>query len=647
MNWGRPEFLKLLWLLPLVIIVLIAVERRWWARIRMIPYLRNRSLLPGVPSRILSAIRICLATISAGLLLASLAQPRWGFDWSEVRYSGIDIVVAIDVSKSMDAEDSAPSRLKIAKRKLTDLLQMLRGDRIGIVAFAGAAFVQCPLTVDYQAVRIFVDLLDSDLIPVGGSSLAEAVQLSVRSLTDGGTDNSKSKAIILMSDGEDFGAEMAEAIKLAESNRISIFTLGIGTETGAPIPMEGGGFKKDENGNMVLTRLQTESLKKLAESTGGVYAAATIGDEDLNKIYVEPLRGKGQIGATAEREKIYHERFQWLLFGALLLMLLEWLIPPLIRRKDSKELNSRSQSIAIILIFLGMNLAGSFTTEALAEDDSDAGSRSETTVPTPGLEVEAFNQGVGQYRSGDFKGAEDKFKAAAQSSDPGLRAKALYNLGSARAQQGRFKESAAALDEALKLDPDNQRIKENLEFVRQQKEEQPPEQQKQDQEKSQESDQEDSDKDQNKQQEDSDQKQPDQQNPSQQPQPESSQQQSSSGEKGNKDQQENSGGQPSPQASPQADSGKTGEQKDSSEANQTAGASNSPQPASSEAPTLASSPGPSSGTQSGEPVQVQPGQISPQQAEQLLRSVDDKISKYLYRPEGTPKNPPKQGNKDW
>jgi Ca-activated chloride channel family protein len=645
MSWGRPEFLKLLWLLPLVLIVLLAVERRWWARIGLIPLGRNGSLLPGVPSRILSGLRIGLSLASAALLLASLAQPRWGFEWSEVRYSGIDIVVAIDVSKSMDAQDSPPSRLAIAKRKLTDLLQMLRGDRVGIVAFAGAAFVQCPLTVDYQAVRIFVDLLDSDLIPVGGSSLAEAVQLSVRSLTDGGADTSKSKSIILISDGEDFGAEMAESIKMAESNRISIFTLGIGTETGAPIPIEGGGFKKDAAGNMVLTRLQTDPLRTLAESTGGVYAQATIGDEDLQKIYIEPLRGKGQAGATAEREKIYHERFQWFLFGALVLMLLEWLIPPLVRRRESNRRGVQTHSAAVVLICMGLAWTTGFSlrSEALAQENDDSGAKSTEQTQLPTSDLEAFNQGVGQYRAGDFKEAEEQFKIAAQSPDPALRAKALYNLGSARAQQGRFKESAAALDEALKLEPDNQRIRDNLEFVRQQKEEQPPEQQKQDSDKSQDSNDQETQKDQEQKNQD-----PNQQNPSsQQPQPDSSQQPKQNNSNEKQESGQNSSGQPSPQPSAQNGVDQRQGQSESTPKPESAVASQSPQPGSSDAPALASSPGPSPGPDSGEGSQMQAGKISPQQAEQLLRSVDDKISKYLYRPEGTPKNPPKQGNKDW
>ena len=251
-------------------------------------------------------------------------QPRWGFQWEDIKRQGIDIMVAIDVSQSMLAEDIKPSRLERAKRKVYDLCRMLEGDRIGLIAFAGTSFVQCPLTLDYGAFKIFLDYLEPDLIPVPGTAIGQAIRAAINSFS---RRERTSKALIIITDGEDHEGNPLEAAQEAKKEGIRIFTIGVGQEGGAPIPMKdgSGGFKKDERGELVLSRLDEAALQKIALETGGSYVRSVTGDLDLNKIYQEDIRGtieKKELLST--RKKRWEERFQWFLFAAILLLGIEF-----------------------------------------------------------------------------------------------------------------------------------------------------------------------------------------------------------------------------------------------------------------------------------------------------------------------------------
>jgi Ca-activated chloride channel family protein len=589
--------------------------------------------MPGRLSIGRQGLRAALVVIAGASALLSLAQPRWGFEWSEVRSSGADIVIAVDVSKSMDAQDVSPSRLGVVKRKIQDLLKLMRGDRVGLVVFAGTAFVQCPLTIDYDAVMLFLDLLDSELIPVGGSALAEAVDISVRSLSEGGLSSSRGKAIILMSDGEDMGGELEAAIDLAVEKGVKVFALGIGTPSGGPIPLREGGFKKDQSGNMVLTRLQTAPLQQLAEKTGGAFALATPGDEDLMAVYATPLRGQGGGGTASEdRQKIWHERFQWLLFPALLLLLVEAVIAPLARRRT----RNTAAKAAVVLILLSGAWSGGWDRDLTAQAQTP---RAAEDRP----DIAEYNLGVEQYRSGDFETAAKHFGAAAQSTDESIRGKALFNLGNTRARLGQYRDAAAAYDEVLSIDPENQKARENRDYVRQLKEpEKPPK----------------SNDSQDSKQND----QSDQASSSPSPGPENQPHASpnaGSNNAGSPKPEPSAAQSPRPGASPEDNQGDSPQSQPSTGAaspvappEQKMATDGSPSPAASgtAAPELVEGPSSSPAADGGESgAAAMPGQISKQQAEQLLRGIDDKISRFMYRPEGAkpPEKPRNQPSKDW
>jgi Ca-activated chloride channel family protein len=259
-------------------------------------------------------------------ILVALCRPQYGFQWEEVKRKGVDILVAMDVSSSMLAKDVDPNRLERARREVIDLLALLQGDRIGLIAFAGIPYLQCPLTLDYGAMELFMNYLDTDLIPVPGTAIADAIRLATDVFQKR---QSKTKALILITDGEDHGGDPVAAAKEAKRSGVKIFTIGIGKEGGAPIPAaSGGGFRKDQQGNLILTKLDEKTLKEVALETDGAYVRSVTGDLDLEKIYLQEIRqGMEHVELKSSRRKRWEERFQWPLGFAMLFLFLEPFIP--------------------------------------------------------------------------------------------------------------------------------------------------------------------------------------------------------------------------------------------------------------------------------------------------------------------------------
>jgi Ca-activated chloride channel family protein len=325
MNLYQPDWLYLLLLLPLVVGI-------WWLAQRRLRQRLSR-FLGAAPSRLVvnarqprPVLRLLLLLVALAAIVVALARPRWGFEWREVSRQGVDIMVAIDVSQSMRAQDLSPNRLSRAKREIVDLLQLLEGDRIGLLVFAGVAFVQCPLTVDYQAVEMFLDHLSTDLIPVPGTAIGAAIRQATTSLTESDSDESAGKALILITDGEDHGSEPLAAAQAAKEAGIEIYTIGVGAREGAPVPSKDGGFVRDKSGQIVLSRLQDQELKEIAEVTDGRYVRSVSGDFDLDQIYFNSIKQNLTKGTLYEkRERLWYERFFWFSALAIFLLLIEML----------------------------------------------------------------------------------------------------------------------------------------------------------------------------------------------------------------------------------------------------------------------------------------------------------------------------------
>ena len=271
-------------------------------------------------------IKAAIVLVSLSLLLLALARPQFGTRIEIVKREGQDIFVALDVSLSMLAEDIRPSRLEKAKREVAQLIDRLEGDRIGLIAFAGEAFVQCPLTLDYGAARLFLSAMDPGLIPVPGTAIGAAVRKARDSFA---SEDRKSKVLIVITDGEDHLGGLDDVMAEAAEAGMIIYTIGIGTLEGIPIPDGGaegkGGFKKDRQGQVILTRLNEDALRRLAETTGGEHFTVTAGAVALDRLYAS-IAAMDKQELAAREVTLFDEKFQPVLGLSLILLCAEFFL---------------------------------------------------------------------------------------------------------------------------------------------------------------------------------------------------------------------------------------------------------------------------------------------------------------------------------
>ncbi|MGD8239670.1 MAG: VWA domain-containing protein [Armatimonadota bacterium] len=333
LRFENPETLHLLWAVGAAGLLIA-----WGARARARALARFGA--PALIARLAGSIsprrrraRAALVLVGMALVVLALARPQLGTRVETLQRRGIDIVVAVDCSESMAAEDVKPSRLETARREIRGLLSRLRGDRIGIVAFAGTAFTQCPLTLDYLAAEVLLDGLGTDLIPTPGTRLGPAIGTAIKAFQG---KPGKHKAIVLITDGEDHagaGSALAEPLAAAERAAeagVVIHTIGVGGARGEPIPLydDSGartGYKKDQSGKVVLSALNDRQLKRIASASGGRYYPAASGELGLDEIYRHLSRmEQKEIGTRRFTE--HAERYQWALVpGIVLLCIATWM----------------------------------------------------------------------------------------------------------------------------------------------------------------------------------------------------------------------------------------------------------------------------------------------------------------------------------
>lgn len=322
MTFARPWCLSLLALLPLLLLALVVEARtrkrrlRGFAQDELLERLTGK-IVPGSP--FLGALALLLG---AGCALVALAGPRWGVHYEEVRHKGVDIVVAVDTSPSMLASDVEPSRLERAKREVYDLLRALRGDRIGLAAFSGAAFVECPLTLDYAAVEMFLNELNPDLIPVPGTDIGSAIEASMKAFDFA---SNTDKVVILITDGEDNEGRGLKEAQKAAAGGVKVYVYGIGSAQGAPVPaLGGGGFMKDASGSLVMSKLDEKTLEAIASATGGRYVRSVSGDLDLDLLYYAGIKSATTARDLGTRKvQVFEERYQVFAVLAFLFLLYE------------------------------------------------------------------------------------------------------------------------------------------------------------------------------------------------------------------------------------------------------------------------------------------------------------------------------------
>jgi len=328
MQFGNPVLLWWLAAVPVVVLFLVWAFR---ARRRAL----ERFAAQPLAGRLAAAVRPVARRWKAVLLVAvvlfgvlAMAAPRWGFEWREVKRKGVDVFVLLDVSKSMLTEDVRPNRLAQAKFAVQDLTEKLKGDRVGLVAFAGVAFVQCPLTADYEAFRLTLKDADPRIIPRGGTAIGAAIRTALKGF---GEKEGRDRAIVLITDGEATEGDAAEAADEAAQAGVKIYAIGVGTAEGELIPMREESnkpieFVKDEEGKTVKSRLDEETLKQLAVRTQGMYVRSAAGDFGMDTVYdkgISQLQGK-EYDAKLQRRTL--ERFQWPLGFAVALLVVEMFV---------------------------------------------------------------------------------------------------------------------------------------------------------------------------------------------------------------------------------------------------------------------------------------------------------------------------------
>jgi len=325
-RFAHPEYLNLLYLIPVLIVVFWYLGRY---RMKLLQHFADKELhetLLPTDSNFKRWLKFVVVLLAIVCLVLAAANPQVGTKMQEVKQTGIDVFILLDVSNSMMAEDIKPSRLEKAKNQISNLINKLRGDRIGLIIFAGQAYVQIPLTTDYSAANLFLSAVDVNSVPSQGTAIAAAIKLAVSSFDSLSTQ----KVIIAITDGEDHEGDVQEAVEGAVSKNIKIYTIGLGSQDGVPIPVYDNyhrvvGFKKDRLGNTVLTKLDEATLKKIAIDGNGTYYRGTNYEDYLDKIYSE-LSELEQTEFGVKKVTDYEDRFYYFLIPAIILLVLEFFI---------------------------------------------------------------------------------------------------------------------------------------------------------------------------------------------------------------------------------------------------------------------------------------------------------------------------------
>jgi Ca-activated chloride channel family protein len=468
-----------------------------------------------------AAVRSALLLAAVALLALAAARPRLGVKLERLQRKGADILVAIDTSDSMLAQDTAPSRLEAAKREILGLIARLQGDRIGIITFSTQAFLYCPLTIDYDAATMFVESIDDSVTSGAGTALSAAVREADQAFSAG---EGGDKVVVLVSDGEDWGQGAREAAQTLRNKGVRLYAIGVGTEEGAPVPAYDNQGKltgtRRYEGKVVVSRLHARELAELATAGGGTYFQGGAADHGAAAVYSR--LGALQSGRAGQYTfRTYAERFQWPLGLAILLLAGEFVMRVRPRRWPKVNFRLGGLGTAVALCFLLTSGFSLFETPSLLckaanrlfteGKFADALQRYTRALDLdPDNPILRFNSGDALYRQQQFDKAREAFGKAGAGGGLGLSGRSHFNIGNSYLQEKKLDEAIEEYRNALRCDSSDGLAKRNLEILeiaqkmKQQQQKQPPQQQ----------------KDQQRQQ-----KQQDQRQNQQQPQPKDSQQQ--------------------------------------------------------------------------------------------------------------------------
>jgi Ca-activated chloride channel homolog len=626
----------------------------WRVKQKLIGLFIRSRLLPNLtvgisPRRQLFRFFLLSAAV-AGAVLA-LARPQWGFSWEEAKQKGLDIIVAIDTSRSMLAQDVAPNRLEKAKLAAFDLMKQAKSDRLGLVAFAGTAFLQSPLTLDDQAFSQNLAAVQVGIIPQGGTAFSAAIETALEAFEK---NNDNHKVLVLFTDGEDHDAdtETLAAAKEAAEAGMHIFTIGVGTKAGELLRVKDDqgneSFIKDEDGNVVKSRLNELLLNQIATAAGGFYLPLQ-GANPMETLYARGLAPLPKSESTTRLTRVYQERYHWPLAFAVVCLLLEFLLPESSRRSrrsEAKASAARSavQMAAAAVCFLLVVLNGRASPSGAFRDYQSGDFKSAFEEYNRLSEQNTndyrlhYDAGAAAYRAQQLEKAEKQFNAtlASPSVAPDLltQERTYYNLGNTEYHLGepltepdkkeeRWKQAIDSYSQALHLNTNDLDAKNNLAFVQRKLEEL--KQQQQQQQKQQNKDQKDQkdDKDQQNQQNQDQKDQKDQQKQNSSKQDQKNGQDKKSAEDKKKEEEKKK----------QEQAKKEQQKKDQEKQEQQAEASKGEKKDQSE--------------EQAQQATAVPGQMTPEEARQILASQKDDEKALIFKPDNQPVKTQTGRIKDW
>jgi Ca-activated chloride channel homolog len=576
MIFASPHIVVWLWMVPAVALFFLLCARSRERAMRRFARQGTLKEIAGSYAPRKKKARDIMMLAAFLFMILALMRPQWGFEWREVKRQGIDIMIALDTSNSMLAEDVRPNRLKRAKLAVRDLVRKLGGDRVGLITFAGTAFLQCPLTMDYNGFLMTLDDVDTYTIPIGGTSLTSAIYKAVESFE---SEIESEKILIIITDGEDHEGGLERAIQYAKARDLKIFSVGVGSSEGEliPVPGERGkeGFLRDAEGNVVRSRLNEMPLQRMALETGGMYVRGSGAGFGLDLIYEQELSKLQQREIGSRMEKDYNERFQLPLAVALLLLFIEPLIGDRKKNKESVTAGIRDKisknkrtprrrkvrkAITLISLLI-MNLycanvlavGGSSAESLLREEKYDEALEKyekalEKRPHDPLLE---YNRAIILYHKGDMARAAEAFMRAGVLGEDEVERKAAYNVGNTKYRMGEFLTSKSpemsikgyneALEyykKAMELDPDDIDAKYNYEFTLNKLKEAENEQQEQEEQEDEQQEQQEQDQQQEQEEQEDEQKEQEEQEDQQQEQQEQEEQEDEQQEQQEQDQQQ-------------------------------------------------------------------------------------------------------------
>lgn len=479
LRFEHPEYLYFLLLIPALAIGLYFLNRRQrkqfaaFAGLSLLPQLAPEASIAKKFSK-----QIILLLALASLILA-IANPQVGTRLEEVKREGIDMFVVMDVSLSMKAEDIRPSRLEKAKRDVSELLHKLSGDRVGMVVFAGQAFVQFPLTSDYSAADLFLSAIDVDAVPTPGTMVGSGIDLALQSFSK---DAPTQKAIVVVSDGENTEGDVQGAVDDAKKAGVRVYCVGMGTPEGGPIPVvdKNGNridYKHDQSNNIVLTKLDESSLQQIASATGGSYHRATSGGNEIDDIFKE-LGSLQKAEFGTKQVTGYESRYQYPLFFALMLLIAEFMMSER-RGKWFDKVKRMIPGIAsaIILVCFMSSFAFAQTVRSHVKDGNQAyekgkyddaeASYKKALEKNPKSKEAQVNLGNSYYKQQRFDDAMRQYGSATTTmKSPQEKSMAAYDIGNSLYSAQKYQDAINAYRQALKLNPNDDDARYNLQMAR-------------------------------------------------------------------------------------------------------------------------------------------------------------------------------------